>query len=145
MLFRSISYRAPLAITVAEAFWGGVAAEVASGRRVLLVAWCEGALAGTVQLNMDSQQNQPHRAEVEKLLVAPAHRRQGLGRALLARASQAAARLNKSLLTLDVRAGTAGEALYRAEAWQETGRIPACEFDEHDVMRDVVLFWKEAR
>lgn len=140
----SVSYRAPLSPAVSRQFWKGVSTEVASGARVLLVAWLDGALAGTVQLHMASQENQPHRCEVEKLLVDPRFRRQGVARALLARAEQAASRLGRRLLTLDVREGTAGEALYRALGWHETGRIPRCEEDEAGALRDVVLFWKEA-
>lgn len=140
----SVSYRAPLSPAVSRGFWRGVSTEVASGARLLLVAWQDGALAGTVQLHMAAQENQPHRCEVEKLLVDPAFRRRGIARALLARAEQAASRLGRRLLTLDTRAGTAAEALYRALGWHETGRIPRCEEDEDGTLRDVVLFWKEA-
>ena len=139
----SVSHLAPLPPEKARAYWKRVSAEVAQGTRLLLVAWRDGELAGTVQLLLDSQENQPHRVEVEKLLVDPAHRRQGLGRALLERAEQAARRMGRRLLTLDTRAGTAGEALFRALGWQETGRIPRCELDEARVPRDVVLFCRE--
>lgn len=139
----SVSFRAPLDAARARAYWRGVTSEVASGARILLVAWLDGALAGTAQLHVAAQENQPRRAEVEKLLVAPALQRRGVARALLRRAAQAASAWGRPLLTLDTRAGTAAEALYRAEGWQETGRIPRCEEDEHGTPRDVVLFHKE--
>lgn len=140
----SVSFRAPLEPARARAFWKGVTTEVAAGARILLVAWLDGALAGTAQLHVAAQENQPRRAELEKLLVAPALQRRGVARALLRRAAQAAAAWGRPLLTLDTRAGTAAEALYRAEGWVETGRIPRCEEDEAGTLRDVVLFHKEA-
>ena len=140
----SVSFRAPLEPGRARSFWKGVTTEVAAGERILLVAWMDGTLAGTVQLHVAAQENQPRRAEMEKLLVAPPLQRRGVARALLRRATQAAVAWGRPLLTLDTRAGTAAEALYRAEGWTETGRIPRCELDEHGIPRDVVLFHREA-
>ena len=111
----SVSFRAPLEAARARAFWKGVTTEVAAGARILLVAWLDGALAGTAQLHVAAQENQPRRAELEKLLVAPALQRRGVARALLRRAAQAAAAWGRPLLTLDTRAGTAAtEAKRRA-------------------------------
>ena len=140
----SVSFRPPLAPAAARRYWQGISTEVAQGRCLLLAAWLDGALVGTVQLDLAGQENQPRRAEVAKLLVDPATRRRGAGRALMRRAEQAAARLGRPLLTLDTRAGTPAEAMYRALGWHETGRIPRCELDEAGTARDVVLFWKEA-
>ncbi len=83
------------------------------GRAVLLAAWSDGELAGTVQVGLDMPPNQPHRAEVQKLLVVPGARRRGIGRALMLRAEAEAARAGRRLLTLDTRAGDAAEPLYR--------------------------------
>lgn len=138
----SVSYLAPMSREKARAYWRRISTEVAQGHRLLLVAWLEGALAGTIQLGLDSQENQPHRAELEKLLVDPAWRRQGMGSALVRRAEQAALRIGRRLLTLDTRGGDAGEALYRRLGWTETGRIPDCELDGERRLRDVVLFFK---
>jgi GNAT superfamily N-acetyltransferase len=139
----SLSYLPPLAPDIARAYWRGVSAEVAQGQRLLLLAWHEGQLAGSVQLALQVQQNQPHRVEVEKLMVAPSHRRQGVGTALVQRAEQAAARLGRRVLTLDTRAGAAGEALFRRLGWQEAGRIPRLELDLAHVAQDVLFFFKE--
>lgn len=139
----SVSYLAPMGREKARAYWRRVSTEVAQNRRLLLVAWLEGALAGTVQLGLDSQENQPHRAEVEKLLVDPALRRRGVGAELVRRAEQAAQRSGRTLLTLDTRGGDAGEALYRGLGWNETGRVPGCELDGQRMLRDVVYFWKQ--
>ena len=138
----SISFLPPMGQPKARAYWKRVSSEVAHNHRLLLVAWLDGQLAGSVQLGLDTQENQPHRAEVEKLLVAPALRRQGVGAGLVRRVEQAALRMGRTLLTLDTRGDDAGEALYRRLAWRETGRVPACELDGEHRLRDVVYFHK---
>ena len=125
----SVSWRAPLASDKARAFWNRVTAEVAGQHRVLLAAWLEGELAGTVQLELATEENQPHRAQLSKLLVHPALQRRGVGTALVARAEQAAQRLGRSLLTMGTRAGDRAEGLVRAAGWQEAGRIPGYTLD----------------
>ena len=105
-------------------------------------AWLEGALVGTVQLDLDMPQNQPHRAELAMLLVDPAARRRGVARALLRRAEQAAQRLGRPLLVLDTRAGDVAEPLYRSLGWQEAGRIPGFALDAAGTEQDAVFFWK---
>lgn len=138
----SVSYLPPLAPEVARGFWRKVTSEVAVGSRVLLVAWRDGRLAGTVQLDLGTPENQPHRAEVAKLLVDPAERRHGVGRALMLRAEQAAQRLGRRLLTLDTSAGDVAEPLYRSLGWQEAGRIPGYALGAERVEQDALFFWK---
>lgn len=125
----SISWRAPLAPDKALAFWKRVTAEVAAQHRVLLAAWLEGELAGTVQLELATEENQPHRAQLAKLLVHPAWQRRGIGQALVARAEQVALRLGRRLLTLGTRADDRAEGLFRAAGWQQAGRIPGYTLD----------------
>ncbi|MDN3568225.1 GNAT family N-acetyltransferase [Paeniroseomonas aquatica] len=138
----SVSYLRPLAPEVARGVWRKAAADVAGSRRVLLGAWLEGALVGTVQLDLDMPQNQPHRAALAMLLVDPAARRRGVARALLRRAEQAAQRLRRPLLVLDTRAGDVAEPLYRSLGWQEAGRIPGFALDAAGTEQDAVFFWK---
>jgi GNAT superfamily N-acetyltransferase len=139
----SVSYLPPLPMETARSFWRRVSGDVAMGSRLLLVAWIDGRMAGTVQLNLGTAQNQPHRAEVEKLLVHPELRRAGTGRALMQRAEQAARGIGRKLLTLDTRAGDVGEGLYRSLGWQEGGRIPDFALDAEGVPRDTVIFYKK--
>jgi GNAT superfamily N-acetyltransferase len=139
----SVSFLPPMPREKARAFWKRVSTEVAQNQRILLVAWLDGMLAGTVQLALESQENQPYRVEVEKLLVDPGLRRRGVGSALVHRAEQAAQRLGRRLMTLDTRGAAPGEALYRRLGWQEAGRIPRCELDAARIPQDVVLFYKE--
>jgi len=140
----SVSFLSPLGRDVALAYWRARARAVAEGRRVLLAGWAGGVLAGAVMLDLDTPANQPHRAEVKKLLVDPAHRRRGLGRALLARAEAEAVAAGRSLLTLDTRAGDAGEALYRAAGWTVAGRIPGYAQNPDGSLGDTVIFYRQA-
>jgi GNAT superfamily N-acetyltransferase len=138
----SLEFLPPLSRDRAVAFWKQTSAAVAAGSRVLLVAWRDGVMAGSVTLDLATAQNQPHVAAIQKLLVDPAARRAGLGRALMRRAEQAARGHGRTLLSLDARAGTAAEALYRAEGWQELGRVPGFEVDAARRPCDTVFFWK---
>jgi len=126
----SVSFFPPLSADRARGFWKGASAAVAAGTRVLLAAWDEGRLVGTVTLDMGTPENQPHRAEVTKLLV------------VMQRAEQAALRLGRRLLTLDTRAGDLAEPLYRRLGWQEAGRIPGYALDETGQPHDTLYFWK---
>ncbi|MBV9249803.1 MAG: GNAT family N-acetyltransferase [Acetobacteraceae bacterium] len=139
----SVSYLPPLDLTTARGFWKRMAAEVARGERLLLGGWLDGELVGTVSVDLNTPPNQPHRAEVQKLLVHPAARRRGLARALMERAEQEAARAHRSLLTLDTRAGDSAELLYRATGWHEAGRIPGYALNSEGTPCETVLFWKE--
>jgi GNAT superfamily N-acetyltransferase len=138
----SVSYLPPLATDVARGFWKRMAADVAAGTRILLAAWVDAVLVGTVMLEFASSPNQPHRAEVQKLLVHPAARRRGVAGALMARLELEARRVGRTLLTLDTRAGDAAEALYRATGWHEAGRIPGYALNADRTPRDTILFWR---
>jgi GNAT superfamily N-acetyltransferase len=138
----SVSYLPPLATDVARGYWKRMAADVAAGTRILFAAWDDAELVGTVMLEFASSPNQPHRAEVQKLLVHPAARRRGVARALMARLEREARRVGKTLLTLDTRAGDAAEALYRATGWHEAGRIPGYALNSDRTPCDTILFWK---
>jgi GNAT superfamily N-acetyltransferase len=138
----SLEFLPPLPRDRAIAFWKQTSAAVATGSRVLLVAWRDGVMAGSVTLDLATAPNQPHVAAIQKLLVDPAARRAGLGRALMRRAEQAARGHGRRLLSLDARAGSAAEALYRAEGWQDLGRIPGFEVDAAGRPCDTVFFWK---
>jgi GNAT superfamily N-acetyltransferase len=120
----SVSFMHPLTRDRAVAFWRRVAHGVAAGERALLVAEDEHGLCGTVQLVLDQPENQPHRADLSKMLVHRRVRRQGLGAALM-RAAEATARdCGKTLLVLD--AVTHGDAarLYERLGWERVGDIP---------------------
>jgi len=140
----AVSFLPPLAPETARAYWRGVSTAVAMDRTILLAAWSQGELVGTVQIGLATPPNQPHRAEVQKLLVMPGARRRGIGRALMVRAEEEAVRAGRRLLTLDTRAGDAGELLYRALGWCEAGRIPGYALNADGTPHDALVFWKPA-
>jgi GNAT superfamily N-acetyltransferase len=120
----SVSFMLPLPRAKALAFWQSVAASAARGERVLLAAQDPaGAIVGTVQLILDLPENQPHRAEVAKMLVHRSARGHGVGAALLVEAEEHARRLGRTLLVLDTASDTA-ERLYERHGWQRCGVIP---------------------
>jgi ribosomal protein S18 acetylase RimI-like enzyme len=121
----SIGFILPHAKTESAAFWRDkVLPAVRDGTRLLLVAWADRRIAGSVQLDCDTPANQPHRAEIRKLLVHPAFRRQGIARQLMAEIELHALRLQRSLITLDTRTGDNAEPLYRSLGYQTSGIIP---------------------
>jgi ribosomal protein S18 acetylase RimI-like enzyme len=137
-----VSFLPPLSRSVARDFWLGTAKRVAAGTLVLLAGWAGGVLAGTVSLALDMPENQPHRAEVAKLLVDPALRRRGLARRLMARVEMEALAANRSLLMLDTRSGDAGERLYRSLGWTVLGRVPGHAIAADGSLGDTTFFWK---
>ena len=119
----SVSFMHPLPRDRAVAFWRGVAQSVAAGERALLVANDAQGLCGTVQLVLDQPENQPHRADLSKMLVHRRARRQWLGTALLRAAEATARECRKTLLVLDTASDDA-ERLYERVGWQRVGVIP---------------------
>ena len=121
----SVSFMLPLARSTALAFWRGVAEGVQRGERVLLVAEDEqGRIVGTVQLITAQPENQPHRAEVAKMLVRHSARRRGVAQQLMAALDEAAIEAGKTVLVLDTVTGGDAERLYARAGWQRVGVVP---------------------
>jgi GNAT superfamily N-acetyltransferase len=120
----SVGFMQPLSRAKANAFWREVAVGVARGERLLLAAAdAAGAILGTVQVVFAPFENQPHRADVAKMLVHRRARRLGIGAALLAAAERAALGTGRTLLVLDT-ASSDAERLYARLGWQPCGVIP---------------------
>ncbi len=121
----SIGFILPFSPADGVAFWReAVWPAVRSGRRTLLVAWEGGRIAGSVQLDTGTPANQPHRAEVSKLLVHPDRRRRGIARTLMTALEDRARRHGRRLLTLDTRTGDHAEPLYASLGYETAGTIP---------------------
>ena len=119
----SVSFMYPLSHAKASAFWRGVVDEAAAGRRVLLVASDTTGIVGTVQVLLDLPENQPHRADIAKMLVHPRARRRGIGTALMRAAEHNARSAGKTLLVLDTASQDAAR-IYERLGWQYVGSIP---------------------
>jgi GNAT superfamily N-acetyltransferase len=119
----SVGFMQPLSRPKANAFWQGVRASVVRGERILLAARDANGIIGTVQVIFAQYENQPHRADIAKMLVHRSARRRGVGAALLTAAEHAALRAGRTLLVLDTASGDAAR-LYARLGWQRSGVIP---------------------
>jgi len=138
----SVSFMHPLTLPSARAFWQQVADDVARGERALLVAEDAAGIAGTVQLVLAQPENQPHRADLAKMLVHRRARQQGAGAALLAAAEQLARDCGKTLLVLDT-ASAEAERLYARAGWQRCGTVPSYALLPHGGLCATTFFYRE--
>jgi GNAT superfamily N-acetyltransferase len=120
----SVSYMAPFSHVEARAVFDAVAADVEQGRRVLLAAFDDGDVVGTVQVSLATPPNQPHRGDIAKLLVRRSARRRGIAALLMEAAEHEALAEGKTLLVLDTVTGDAAERLYERLGWMRVGVIP---------------------
>lgn len=121
----SVSFILPFSHDDANSFWKNkVCPGVESGLCRVVVARIEGRIVGTAQLDLATPPNQPHRAEVRKLLVHPSARRQGIARALMIEIEREAREAGRDLLTLDTTTGGFAESLYRSLGYVTVGVIP---------------------
>lgn len=140
----SVSFMAPLARETADGFWRKVVDGVASGDRLLLVAEdrASGAIVGTVQVVMDLPENQPHRADVAKMLVHRSARRRGLGGTLMRAAAEHARAAGRTLLVLDTVTGGDAERLYERLGWTRVGVVPGYALMPDGRPCDTTIFYK---
>ena len=138
----SVSFMHPLSRDRAVAFWRGVARGAVAGERALLVADDAQGLCGTVQLLLAQPENQPHRAELAKMLVHRRARRQGLGAALMRAAEATARECGKTLLVLDT-ASPDAERLYERMGWVRVGAIPGYALLPQGGLCATTLFYRE--
>ncbi len=138
----SVSYLAPFSHEQARAAFEAVAVEIEQGRRLLLGAFANGDLVGTVQLILALPPNQPHRAEIAKLLVHRSARRRGIAELLMAGAEAEARAEGKTLLVLDTVTGDDAERLYQRLGWMRVGVIPGYALYPDGRPCDTTIFWK---
>lgn len=140
----SIGFVQPFTAEESEVFWRrNVLPAVQNGGRVLLVAQQCDRIVGSVQLDHDTPPNQPHRAEVRKLLVHPQFRRRGIAQALMAELERTGSKLGRSLLTLDTRTGDSAEPLYTSLGFKTVGVIPGfCRDAIEDRLDSTTIMYK---
>ena len=137
----SVNFVWPFTLAQAQAFWRDkVHAPMVDGRRLVLVARVDGRVRGTVALDLDTPPNQPHRADVSKLLVHPDARRRGVARALLAELEHQAQTRGRCLLTLDTVPGDVAFPLYRSIGYQIAGEVPGFALSPDRSRRDATCY-----
>jgi GNAT superfamily N-acetyltransferase len=139
----SVSFMHPMTMSKAADFWRDVAGGVARGERVLVIAEdSQGVIVGTAQAIWASPENQPHRADIAKMLVLRSARGQGIGAAVLAAVEKAARAAGKTLLVLDT-ASAEAERLYERGGWQRVGTIPRFALMPDGAVCGTVVFYKD--
>ncbi len=139
----SVSFMQPITMSKAAEFWREVAGSALRGERALVVAEdAQGKILGTAQAVWPAAENQPHRADVAKMLVLRSARGQGVGAAVLAAIEQAARDAGKTLLVLDT-ASAAAERLYERGGWQRVGTIPKYALMPDGPFCSTVFYYKD--
>jgi GNAT superfamily N-acetyltransferase len=138
----SVSFMAPFTHGDARAFFASIEPEIAAGTRVLLAAFLADELVGTVQVAAAWPPNQPHRADVAKLLVRRSARNRGIGQLLMERAEAEAHDEGWTLLVLDTVTGDPAERLYERMDWTKVGVIPKYALYPDGQPCDTTVFWK---
>lgn len=139
----SVSFMLPFHHDTALAFWLRTAASVGRDERVVLVAKdVDQTIVGTVQLIIDQPENQPHRADVAKLLVHERARRGGIARALMLRLEAVAVDAGKNVLVLDTATGSGAENFYQRCGWQKVGEVPRYALMPDGALTATSIFYK---
>jgi GNAT superfamily N-acetyltransferase len=137
----SVSFMHPFTRDKAIAFWRGVARGVEAGERAIVVAEDEHGICGTAQLLLSLPENQPHRADLAKMLVHRRARRRGIGAAVLQAAENVARELGKTLLVLDT-ASQDAERLYERSGWIKVGVIPDYALMPDGAFCDTIVYYR---
>lgn len=138
----SVGYMAPFTQADARAAFEVWTTEVEQGRRLLLAAFLEESVVGTVQVVFATPPNQPHRADVAKLLVHRSARRRGVARRLMEQAEAESRAEGRTLLVLDTVTGDDAERLYTRLGWTRVGVIPNYALYPDGRPCDTTVFWK---
>lgn len=139
----SVSFMLPFGREKSLAFWQNIAQSVKRGERLLLVDELKGeGIVGTVQLILDQPENQPHRADVAKLLVHDRARRKGVAGRLMNALETAARDNGKSVLVLDTSTGSGAETFYVNAGWEKVGEIPRYALMPDGEMTSTSVFYK---
>jgi ribosomal protein S18 acetylase RimI-like enzyme len=138
----SVSFMHPLDAGAAGAYWEDALAAADRDERVVFGAWEGDVLAGTVTLLLHMPPNQPHRAEVAKLMTRPSHRGRGIATALVGAAETVAVELGRTLLVLDTAAEGGAARLYARLGFTLSGEIPDYALKPHGGLTSTLIFWK---
>lgn len=138
----SVTFMHPFPEAEARKFWTGALAAAGRGERVVLGAFTDGELAGTVSLLLDCPQNQPHRAEIAKMMTRVAFRGRGVGSRLLQEAERIAAERGKTLLNLDTATDEGASGFYERNGYNYAGEIPDYALKPLGGLTGAKIYWK---
>jgi ribosomal protein S18 acetylase RimI-like enzyme len=138
----SVSFMHPLSREAAEAFWSKSLDAAERGERIILGAFDGDELIGTVTLLLDLPPNQPHRAEIAKMMTRISHRHRGIATALLREAERLAVAHDRWLLVLDTAEDEGAAGLYERVGFKLTGVIPDYAFKPHGGLTGTLIYWK---
>lgn len=138
----SVSFMHPLAPEQAKGFWEASLAAAGRGERVVLGAWDDGVLAATATLLLDCPPNQPHRAEIAKLMTRVAYRGRGAAVALMRAALALAAEHGRTLIVLDTASEDGAARLYEGLGFNLAGEIPDYALKPHGGLTGTLIYWK---
>ncbi len=138
----SVGFMHPLALEAADAFWERSLAAAARGERIVLGAFEGESLAATVTLLLDCPPNQPHRAEIAKLMTRISHRGRGVAKALMRAAERMAVERARTLLVLDTAADGGASGLYEGLGFTLAGVIPDYALKPHGGLTATMIYWK---
>ena len=138
----SVSFMHPLQPEAAEAFWSKSLAAATRGERMVLGAWDGKRLVGTVTLLLDCPPNQPHRAEIAKLMTCLSHRGRGVAVSLMQAAENMAVKRGRTLLVLDTATDGGASMLYERLGFTLTGEIPDYALKPHGGLSGTKIYWK---
>jgi ribosomal protein S18 acetylase RimI-like enzyme len=138
----SVGFMHPLPPERALAFWRDALAAADLGLRIVLGAFDRGRLVGTVSLLLDCPPNQPHRAEIAKLMTRRDHRGRGVASSLVRAAETLALKHRRSLLVLDTATDEGASALYEKLGYVRAGEIPDYALKPHGGLTGTIIFWK---
>jgi ribosomal protein S18 acetylase RimI-like enzyme len=141
----SVSFMHPLSVQTAEAFWRDALAAADRGERIVLGAFDGEDLIGTVTLVLNLAQNQPHRAEIVKMMTRITHRHRGIATLLLREAERMAIERGRWLLVLDTAEDEGAAGLYERMGFKLTGLIPDYALKPHGGLTGTLIYWKLLR
>jgi ribosomal protein S18 acetylase RimI-like enzyme len=138
----SVSFMHPLPQQTANAFWEKSLAAASRGEQIVLGAFDEGMLVGTVTLLLDCPPNQPHRAEIAKMMTRVSYRHRGIATALMQAAETAATERGRTLLVLDTAEEDGASKFYERLGFKLTGVIPDYALKPHGGLTSTMIYWK---
>ena len=139
----SVSFMHPLPLEVADAFWRDSLAAAARGERIVLGAFDDDHLVATVTLLLNLPPNQPHRAEIAKMMTKLSHRHRGIASALMRAAEKMALERDRTLLVLDTAVDEGASGLYEGLGFCLTGIIPDYALRPHGGLTGTMIYWKK--